>query len=98
MHYLVVENEDGDYYIEHPDCPTKIAHGEDCFGGEPYEVHTCNVERILNWTGLYDLFESEHSDRLNKPGRYPISAYVYTPSSMFEDAEAFLYFDDPKED
>jgi hypothetical protein len=89
-HYLVVESEDeGDWHIEHPTSCKLITETE---GHIVVRRYACDVGNILDWYGIDDLRDNDPDDKLHTPGRYEISAYVYTPQSMFEDAEAYIEF------
>ena len=66
-HFLVIENEDGDYFIEHDDaCPK-----EDWLidpDGRPIPIHTCAVGTMVHNAGL----EALDGWRDLAPGRYEI--------------------------
>ena len=89
-HYIIIESEEeGDFTIEHPSTCKQVVETEGAITVRRYD---CAVGSIIDWTGIEDLVASDQYEKLKQPGKYEIDAYVYTPSSMFDEAEAYIYF------
>lgn len=54
----------------------------------------CNVARCINWSGFEDLGDDP---RMKISGKYEIEFFGYFPTSMYEDAEQYIYFKEPYE-
>lgn len=91
-HFLNVTNDYGDEFdrwIEHlPDCP-KEERGQNPLTGLSYIEYACGTGYWIEQFGLEDI---KDDPRFIKPGRWEIGFYSYTPSSVYEDADAYIYF------
>lgn len=97
MHILrVTDLGDGEFdreILHEEDCPTEVQWMTP--NGREIRGHTCGVGY---WSDNYGLDELKDDSRFVTEGEYPIDFYSYVPLSMFEDADAYLFYADEPTD
>lgn len=98
QHHINVHQHKGgfDIEVEHPlTCPVERHYESDDRINWAAEEYTCLVGYIVQSYGLDDLDENDPNGLMETPGRHKIAGYAYTPDSVFEDGELYLYFGEP---
>ena len=94
-HLLVVEatgdeNEPFDRWIEHlEDCPTEIIYYNPINDNHRHE-YICGIGY---WESYYGLIDLADDPRFSIPGKYKVGFYHYWSGSLYDEEEAYLYYE-----